>query len=66
MSEVGEPQFGRLVGEWHRWFAWYPVKTFDQRSVWFRFVWRRSVYKHQYLEGGPDWWWWYSLTEPAK
>ena len=56
--------FTSPVGEWHRWFAWKPVRTYDQRLVWLRIVGRRCMQKHQYLQGGPDFSWQYAL--PAQ
>jgi hypothetical protein len=55
------PRFGEPIGSWHRWFAWRPVKTYDQRRAWFRFVARRCIQKHEWLYGGSDFWWQYSL-----
>ena len=53
--------FGDPVGPWHDWFAWFPIRTYDQRFAWFRWVRRQSVQKHQYLDGGPDFWWRYHI-----
>lgn len=56
------PMFGDPVGPWHKWFAWKPVKTYDQRFVWLRTVERRCIQKHEYLpHGGADFWWQYRL-----
>lgn len=63
---IDRPAFGEYTGSWHKWFAWKPVKTYDQRFVWLRMVWRRGVYKHQYLHGGRDFWFWYSLDAPSE
>ena len=30
------PMFGDPIGEWHQWFAWRPVFTYDRRLVWLR------------------------------
>jgi hypothetical protein len=46
-----EPMFGRAHGDWYRWFAWRPVQTLDRGLVWLRPVWRRRVYKKEYLPG---------------
>lgn len=53
------PTFGDPVGPWHWWFAWKPVRTYDNRRVWLRWVRRRNVQKHEYLHGGGDRWWQY-------
>lgn len=29
---------------WHRWFAWHPVRTIDERWAWLRPVWRQPVH----------------------
>lgn len=55
------PEFGLPVGPWHRWFAWRPVLTYDQRLVWFRSLSRRCIQKHNYLDGGAEFWFQYSL-----
>lgn len=57
-----EPQFGKPIGPWHRWFAWYPVSTHDYGKVVCRFVWRRRIQKHDHLDGGPYYWFQYSVT----
>jgi hypothetical protein len=54
------PLFGAPVAEWHRWFAWRPVRTYDGRWSWLLFLYRRQIQKHQYLYGGPDFWWQYA------
>lgn len=51
--------FADAVGPWHDWFAWFPVRTYDQRFVWLRKCRRRAMQKHQYLYGGPDLWFQY-------
>jgi hypothetical protein len=51
------PQFGFPIEQWHWWFAWFPVTTYDGRLVWLRRVMRRKIQKHNHLDGGPcDWW----------
>jgi len=58
------PQFGDIIGPWHRWFAWHPVSTYDCRWLWLRFVNRVCVQKHDYLSGGgPYFWFIYSIEE---
>ena len=53
--------FGDPIGPWHDWFAWFPIRTFDQRFAWLRKVRRRCIQKHQYLHGGADFWWQYHI-----
>lgn len=53
------PLFGSPVGPWHDHFAWWPVRTYDGRLAWLRWVRRRSIQKHYYLFGGSDRWWQY-------
>jgi hypothetical protein len=57
---VPQPQFGFPVAPFHRWFAWRPVRTYDGRLTWFRFVWRRLIQKHDYLHGRAAQWWQYA------
>lgn len=56
-----DPQlrFGFPVGPWHDHFAWFLIRTYDDRLVWLRRVRRRRIQKHFYLDGGPDSWWQY-------
>jgi len=56
-----KPLFGTPIADWHTWFAWFPVKTWDYRIVWLKKVKRRRIQKHHYLTGGEDSWWQYSL-----
>lgn len=55
------PMFGDPIGPWHPWFAWLPVRSYDHRLAWMRFVSRRRIQLHHYLTGGPDQWWQYSI-----
>lgn len=55
------PRFGSPCGDWHLWFAWKPVRTFDNRFAWLRMVSRRCIQKHEYLHGGSDFWFQYSI-----
>jgi hypothetical protein len=59
-ADVAAPLFGDPVGPWHSWFAWWPVRSFDNRIIWLRFCSRRCIQKHQYLDGGSDFWWQYT------
>lgn len=58
--------FADRIGSWHRWFAWYPVRTYDQRIVWFRIIWRACFQKPAYLSGLPDMWFVYSIEQPKQ
>ena len=60
-SDPALPQFGDPVGPWHSHFAWYPVRSYDRRFIWFRRCLRRAIQKHHYLDGGSDFWWQYKL-----
>lgn len=59
------PMFGDPCGPWVRTFAWLPRFTFDGGIVWLRLVWKRHIYKHQYLDGGADYWWHYRRFPPV-
>jgi hypothetical protein len=45
------PMFGIPVAPWHRWFAWYPVRTIDGRFAWLRWIWRARYQSKAYLDG---------------
>jgi hypothetical protein len=64
--DIAMPCFGAPVGPWHRWFAWRPVRTFDMRLVWLRWVGRRCIQKHDYITGGGDFWWQYSVLKANR
>ena len=59
MNDDARPTFGFPIGPWHRRFAWWPIDTFDCGWMWLRFVYRRRIQKHDYLNGGADRWWQY-------
>lgn len=52
-------RFADPVGPWHDYFAWWPVRTYDQRLVWLRWCRRRCLQKKQFLDGGSDFSWQY-------
>lgn len=56
MNDRYAPRFGEPVAPWHRWFAWHPVWTADRGTVWLRIVYRRCIYRHEYLDGGSETW----------
>jgi len=62
MGDAAQPRFGNPVGPWHWWFAWRPIKTYDRRTVWLRWVLRRCIQKHEYLTGGDDFWWQFTVA----
>ncbi|QGZ17293.1 hypothetical protein SEA_GIANTSBANE_89 [Arthrobacter phage Giantsbane] len=54
------PMFGRPISDWQHVFTIRPVHTLDQGWVFCRYVWRRRIYKHQFLPGGgSDYWFQY-------
>lgn len=55
------PMFGDWIGPWRTWFAWRPVRTYDDVTVWFSRAERRLVQKHEHLVGGRSKWWIYRL-----
>jgi hypothetical protein len=60
------PRFGHPIGPWHWHFAWHPIRAYDQRLAWLRWVERRCIQKHAYLNGGgPDFWWQYRVERPT-
>lgn len=63
----GQPAFGNFIGQWHKKFMWLPIKTYDDRIVWLRYVWRRRVLLHDYLPNPYphlDKWWWHQIEMP--
>lgn len=60
------PMFGEPVSDWFRWFAWHPVETVDRGRRWLVPVWRRRIYKHQFLSGGPDFWFQHTCVIPPE
>lgn len=44
--------------DWHRWFAWYPVKTEGSERVWLEYVERRWNPRtmHRYTDSYEDVW----------
>lgn len=63
-----DPQmmFVAPVGPWHDWFAWRPIRTYDQRLVWFRRCRRRCLQLHQHLDGAPQFSWQYHCEGPTE
>jgi len=42
------------VSDWWRWFAWYPIRTWDRRLRWLCWVERRLLQKKIHLCGPMD------------
>lgn len=61
MEDTYRPAFGEPVSGWYRWFAWRPVNTVDRGWRWLKVVNCRRIYKHQFLDGGPDFWFQYAV-----
>lgn len=55
-----KPRFGAPITDWTTWFAWHPIKTWDQRWRFLCRVKRRLILKYQSLDGGADFWWQYA------
>lgn len=62
MTDEARPMFGDPIADWHHWFAWRPVDTYDQGWKWLRFIFRRRIQKHWYLDGGDCRWWQYRAS----
>lgn len=43
-GETFDERLKRLEN-WHRWFAWFPVKTADHDCRWFEYVERKITYE---------------------
>jgi hypothetical protein len=41
MKYTPKPKKRRDYKIWHRWFAWFPLKTQDGTWVWLETIWRR-------------------------
>lgn len=55
------PRFGFPIAHWHWSFAWFPIRTYDGRRAWLRWVQRRRIQKYEHLDGGADQWWQYRV-----
>ena len=55
------------VGPWGWWFAWFPVRTYDKRLVWLRWVRRRPMrFKSKMFNYSDYSWQHHAATLPAK
>lgn len=55
------PYFGNVISDWHRWFTWFPVQTFDGRWRFLRSCRRRRVQLKPHLDRGLSQWWQYAI-----
>lgn len=44
-GETYDERIGRLTN-WHRWFAWHPIKVSDHDCRWLEYVERKITYEH--------------------
>lgn len=55
------PYYGDPITDWRTIFAWRPIQTVDSGWVWLRFIFRRRIAKHNYLNGGSEYWFQYKV-----
>lgn len=65
LRALADMQFGEPSGPWHGWFAWFPVRTIDDRWTWLRRIYRRRFYTKPHLDGPQFRWWVYGRTDGA-
>lgn len=58
-------EFRDIVGPFHRWFAWKPIRTWDGRFVWLRTVWRARTQTKDYLPRSHIQDWTHCVGQPA-
>jgi hypothetical protein len=44
-GETYDERISRLTN-WHRWFAWHPIKVADHDCRWLEYVERKITYEH--------------------
>jgi hypothetical protein len=49
VADPAQPMFGNAIADWHGWFAWKPVKTWDGRWRWLTIVERRRCQLKSYI-----------------
>lgn len=42
-GETWEQRRQRVMSDWHRWFAFFPIQMRDGSWVWLEYVWRLGV-----------------------
>lgn len=58
-----KPMFGFPIGPWHDYFAWWPVKTYDNRTIWFQWVKRRCIQANDWIDTRQEHWFQYSVYD---
>lgn len=48
-------EYEERMGEWHNWFAWYPIRMAPHRCAWLQTVERRGVLKSSFYEQWIQW-----------
>ena len=56
-GETPAEKFERLEN-WHRWFAWHPVRVGSHDCRWLEYVERKGTLHYYYDEYGGHWWTW--------
>lgn len=52
-----------VLSNWHRWFAWYPVRLGEFEVRWLEWVDRRGTY---HTGGGMECWWSFRYASISK
>lgn len=63
LALLASPQFGEPSGPWCWWFAWFPVRTVDDRFAWLRTILRRRYHTSAHLDGPQLRWWIYARVD---
>ena len=51
-----DEEAGAILLEWHKWFAWHPVRVASHDCRWLEFVERRANKRHGPYAAGHDFW----------
>jgi hypothetical protein len=60
---MGGMSFSHPIGPWRRWFAWFPVQTYDDEWVWLITVERQRRMSNILLDGPTIRWWDYRRAD---